>query len=324
MLALKRELIEEIYTMEMAIDAAEKSMVAEAEIPLRTNFDIPEKNGQVLYMPAYIKGEGVTGIKLISVYPDNDKKGIPVVPAQMILMDPETGEVMSIIDGTLLTQMRTAAIQGLATKLLSRENSKIGLVIGTGGQSLYQIEAMLTVRDLEKLYIYDLDIEKSKALEKTAKEKLSRFSTEIKAVEDIDSAISEADIITAVTTSKRPVFDGSKVKEGVHVNGVGAYTKEMIEVPGEYLKKTEKIFMDSENGVMSEAGDVLKAIEDGELKEENCYEIKDLIEGKAEGRKSDSEYTFFKTVGTAVLDVVTAWEIYKIADEKGVGEKVDI
>ncbi len=324
MLALKREVIEKIYTMEMGINAAEKSMVSDAEIPLRTNFDIPEKNGQVLYMPAYIKGEGVTGIKLISVYPDNDKKGIPVVPAQMVLMDPETGEVMSIIDGTLLTQIRTAAIQGLATKLLSREDSKIGLVIGTGGQSLYQIEAMLTVRNLEKLYIYDLDIEKSRNLQRTAKEKLSRFDTEILAVEDIDKAVSEADIITAVTTSKRPVFNGELVKSGVHVNGVGAYTKEMIEVPGEYLSKTEKVFMDSETGVMSEAGDVLEAIEKGQIKKENCYEIKDLIEGKVEGRKTDSEKTFFKTVGTAVLDVVTAWEIYKIAVEKGVGEKVDI
>lgn len=324
MLILNKEDIKKIYTMKDAIKAAEEAVKTEAETPLRTNFNIPEKNGQALYMPAYLKNKGITGIKIVSVYPDNQNKNKPVVPAQVILLNPETGETAAIIEGTYLTQIRTGAIQGYATKVLSRENSKVALIIGTGGQFLAQCEAMLTVRELEILYIYDIDIKKAEEAAKLAREEFEKFKANIKAVDKLDDIYGELDIITTVTTSKQYTFDGEKVKNGVHVNGVGAYTKEMKEIPPEYFKRVEKLFMDSEEGVLNEAGDVINAIESGVIDKGQCFEIRELAEQKQEGRKNDKENTVFKTTGTAVLDIVTAWDIYNKALEKNVGTEVNI
>lgn len=316
MIILNRSEIEKVYNMDMAIKSAEKSIITNAEIPLRINFDIPEKNGQVLYMPAYLKEQGITGLKIVSVFPDNSKVGLPVIPAQIILMNPDTGETMCMVDGTYVTQLRTAAIQGLATKLLSNKNSKYGLIIGAGGQSFFQAEAMARVRSLEVIYIFDNNIEKSKKIANLLKEELKDLNTEYIPISDINEVISKVDIITSVTTSKTPTFDGSKVKKGVHVNGVGSYTKEMIEVPSNYIEKVNKVFMDSEEGVMSEAGDVLEAINLGKLDTNSCFEIGEVIKGKVTGRDTADEYTFFKTVGTAVLDIVTGWDIFqKYQDE---------
>lgn len=324
MLILKKDDIEKIYNMEDAIYSAEKAIKTDAEIPLRINFDIPKKNGQALYMPACIKEKGITGLKIVSVYPDNQKRNKPVVPAQMILLDSETGEVAAIIDGTYLTQLRTAAIQGYATKLLSREDSNTALIIGTGGQSIYQIEAMIRVREIDKLYIFDIDYEKAKKTSKLAEEKFNDFKTKFIAIEKLDNIYDEIDILTTVTTSKKPTFDGEKVKDGIHVNGVGAYTEDMIEVPKEYLNRVETVFMDSEDGVLSEAGDVLEAIESGDIDKKSCKELKDLANDKTKGRESSKENTFFKTVGTAVLDLVTAWDIYQRALKENVGTEVEI
>lgn len=324
MLVLNKEDIKKVYTMEDAVKAAEEAVKTDAETPLRINFDMPEKNGQALYMPGYLKGQGITGIKIVSVFPDNSEKGVPVVPAQVLLLDPETGETAAIIDGTYLTQVRTGAIQGYATKVLSREDSKTALVIGTGGQFLSQSEAMLTVRDLETLYIFDINLEKAEAAAEKAREEFKRFDTEIKAVSSLDDIYDELDIITTVTTSKQYTFDGEKVKDGIHVNGVGAYTPEMMEIPPEYFKRTEELFMDNADGVLNEAGDVMRAIESGAIEKDSCFEIREIAEGKKKGRTDDKQNTVFKTVGAAVLDIVTAWDIYQKALEENVGTEVDI
>lgn len=321
--------IHSFFSMRNAIDADAEALSlyssGRADIPLRTNINIPEYNGQSLYMPGYVSGaDPALGIKIVSVYPDNITQKLPSVPATMVTLDAQTGIVNAILDGTYLTQLRTGAVQGAATELLSNENSKIALLIGTGGQGMAQLEAMLTVRNLDKVYVSDLDMDRAKAFCDNATLNFSEiFSTTFEPVSNPNTVIPNADIITSVTTSKRPTFDGSLVKKGIHVNGVGAYTPEMCEIPVALLKQADHIVFDTMDGVMAEAGDIIQPLKRGDIdKHAISGELGQVINQKITGRSATDDITFFKTVGTAALDVVVADRIVKMAEEKNIGTQL--
>lgn len=329
MLILTKQHIEQVFTMKDAIEADKEALrlytEGKCEVPLRVNIDIPKQQGQSLFMPAYVEGLDATGVKIVSVFPNNIKQGKPSVPAQMILLDGKTGEVCAIMDGTYLTQLRTGAVQGAATDILARANSKIAVLFGTGGQASAQLEAMLNVRDLEEVRVFDLDYERAKSFAAQMQQQFASFKTRIVAVEDGDAAIVDADIITAVTTSKRPVFNGNLVKKGTHINGVGAYTPQMQELPEIIVQRADKVVFDTTEGVLAEAGDVIIPMDKGIVsKQDFTGELGQVILGQAKGRENDEEITLFKTVGTAVLDVVTAQLIYEKAMQHGVGQQVEI
>ncbi|WP_088549931.1 ornithine cyclodeaminase family protein [Paenibacillus aquistagni] len=329
MLILTKQHIEQVFTMKDAIEADKEALrlytEGKCEVPLRVNIDIPKQQGQSLFMPAYVEGLDATGVKIVSVFPNNIKQGKPSVPAQMILLDGKTGEVCAIMDGTYLTQLRTGAVQGAATDILARADSKIAVLFGTGGQASAQLEAMLNVRDLEEVRVFDLDYERAKSFAAQMQQQFASFKTRIVAVEDGDAAIVDADIITAVTTSKRPVFNGNLVKKGTHINGVGAYTPQMQELPEIIVQRADKVVFDTTEGVLAEAGDVIIPMDKGIVsKQDFTGELGQVILGQAKGRENDEEITLFKTVGTAVLDVVTAQLIYEKAMQHGVGQQVEI
>ncbi|UTH02919.1 ornithine cyclodeaminase family protein [Macrococcoides canis] len=318
MINLTKEDVKACFTMREAIEADKEALAnyskGQAIVPLRTNIDVATRHGQALFMPGYVEGaEDALGIKIVSVYPDNIEKGLPSVPATMIVMDPETGMVNGIIDGTYLTQLRTGAVQGAATELLACKDAKIGALIGTGGQAESQLEAMLTVRDLEEVRIFDIDYERAQQF---AYEMEEKFHVKMIAVETSEACVTDADIITSVTTSKRATFDAQFVKRGAHINGVGAYTKEMCEIPREIIKAADVVIFDTTDGVMKEAGDFITPVEDGYIDETKYSgELGELINGDIKGRQSDEDITIFKTVGSAVLDVVTASKIIKRYNE---------
>lgn len=325
MLFLTREDIQKCFTMRDAIEADKKALLqytlGKVDVPLRTNINIKDFSGQSLYMPAYVGGEDkASGVKIVSVYPENINKNLPSVPATMIVLDPETGIVDAILDGTYLTQLRTGAVQGAATELLSREDSKIGALIGTGGQAESQLEAMLTVRDLEEIRIFDIDFNRACQFSNKMKEK---FNINIYAVESAKNCVEGADIITSVTTSKKPTFSHEWVKKGAHINGVGSYTKEMCEIPKEIIKKSEVIIFDTNNGVLQEAGDFIKPLEEKYISETHYTgELGELLDNRIKGRRDDNQITIFKTVGSAVLDVFVAGMIVKKAKEMKLGKKI--
>ncbi|WP_339318241.1 ornithine cyclodeaminase family protein [Paenibacillus sp. FSL R10-2734] len=329
MLILTKEDIQKVFTMKEAIDASKQALrlytEGECTVPLRVNIDVPKQQGQNLFMPAYIKEMDATGIKIVSVFPGNIELGKPSVPAQMILLDGKTGEVCAIMDGTFLTQLRTGAVQGAGTDILARKDAKIAVLFGTGGQAATQLEAMLTVRDLEEVRVLDINFDRAKAFAESMQQQFSSFNTRIVAASNGNEAIQDADIITAVTTSTRPVFDGSLVKKGAHVNGVGAYTPQMQELPEQIVQRADKIVFDTIEGVLAEAGDLLIPMEKGLVsKEDFTGELGQIILGQVQGRNSDKEITLFKTVGTAVLDVVTAQLIYQKALATNVGQHIEI
>ena len=325
---LKESHMKSVFTMKDAIAADKDALKAYSEgrsdIPLRVNINVPEHAGQSLYMPGYAADSKALGVKIVSVYPRNIDKGLTSVPATMVLVNAETGEVCSLMDGTFLTRMRTGAVSGAATDLLARKNSRVAALFGTGGQAATQLEAVLNVRDIELVKVYDKAQGRAVDFAAQMTEKFTgAFKAKIMAVGSSEEAVADADIVTAVTTSGAPVFDGRLLKKGAHVNGVGSYTPEMSEID-EYVVCHAKAYVDTRHGVLSECGNFIKPIEKGVYDAKKVAgELGELILGRTPGRASDEELTFFCTVGSAVLDVVTARRIYEKALEKGIGDTVE-
>lgn len=324
---LRENHIKDIFTMADAIQADKYALEIYskngASIPLRANINIPEHKGQALYMPGYASDSKALGIKIVSVYPENREKGIDSVPATMVLQNEETGEICSLMDGSFLTKMRTGAVSGAATDILARKNSKVFALFGTGGQAEAQLEAVLTVRDIELVKVYSPSEEKRNSFVKRMSELFSeKFSVKIEAATSSEEAIDDADIITVATTSKLPVFNGKLLKRGTHINGVGSYTPDMQEVD-EYVVCSSNVYVDTKDGVFSEAGDLIVPVTKGIYSFDRVIgELGEVILGKVEGRKNHEEITFFKSVGSSVLDIVTARRIYEKALEKNVGDIV--
>lgn len=324
MLFLKKEDIEKCFDMRAAMDASLEALKIYSEgratIPLRTNIPVPKAEGQSLYMPGYVEcdsGKDALGVKIVSVYPKNIEKNIPSVPATMVVLDAETGIVNAMLDGTYLTQLRTGAVQGAATELLAKKDATIGALIGTGGQAESQLWAMLTARDLTEVRIFDIDFERASVF---AKEMAEKFNVKTIPTQTAKECVEGADIITSVTTSKRPTFSSEWVKKGVHINGVGAYTHDMCEIPREIIKESDLIIFDTMDGVLQEAGDFMQPLEDGYVsKDKYAGELGELSLGKLQGREHDEDITIFKTVGSAVLDVYVAQKMVEQAKEKNIG-----
>ncbi len=328
MLLLDRNDIKSVFTMKDAIEASKLAFLifssGKCEIPLRTNIEVSKHDGVSLFMPGYVEDLNALGIKIVSVFPKNPDKGKSSVPSTMILIDGTDGEVCCILDGTYLTQLRTGAAAGAAIDLLSNVQSKIGALIGIGGQALSQLEAMLTVRVLSEVRIYNRNLQRANSFIKKAKEELNLSDTVLRAVESPDEAIIDADIITVVTTSKEPVFDGNKVKQGAHINGIGSFMPDMQELDETIINRADKIYFDSKEAVLAESGDFIKPLEKGIIKKDNFKgDLGLVVSGKLEGRCKANEITLFKSVGIAILDIVTANSIYKKALEENTGKIYD-
>lgn len=330
-LVLKESDISSIITMSDIISADREALSIysdnKSNIPLRTNIDVPEFKGQCLFMNGYAAPAKALGVKIVSVYPNNINKNLTSVPATMVLVNAETGFVNALIDGTYLTRLRTGAVSGLATEILARKDSKIFALFGTGGQAITQLEAVLTVRKIELVKVYDIAYERSVEFAKRMTDKYSKRFNNVKiiAVKTSDEAVEDADIITTVTTSKKPVFSINKVKKNVHINGVGSYTPDMSEVPEEILVQANKIYVDTKNGAINESGDIIQPIKKGLISADKINgELGEVINGKIKGRENDDEMTFFKTTGSAVLDLVAAQKIYELAKKNKIGKTIDL
>jgi ornithine cyclodeaminase len=323
-LILSKQDMQKILTVKDAISTVKQAYSiyssGKSIVPQRVNIDIPKYNGQSLFMPGYVEDLDIAGVKIVSVFPKNAEKGIASVLAKMVLINGETGEVCCMMDGTYLTQLRTGAASGAATDLLARTDAENMVLFGTGGQAAAQLESVLEVRNIRNVEVVGLNRDKALEFAKNMQKELESYGANISVCENVDTAVSGADVITVVTTSKKPVFDGRSVKKGTHINGVGSYTPEMQELDEYIVQKAGKVFVDSRDAVLSEAGDLIIPMEKGLIGIDRITgELGEVIAGRLPGRTDMDEITIFKTVGIAVTDIVTANSIYKKALEMGLG-----
>ena len=290
--------VKKTVSMSDAISAMREAFITlsnkMAIVPNRINLPIKDQNALHLSMPAYIKGGKYIMVKLVNVHYDNPKNNLPLINGLILMMDAKHGKPIALIDGKSVTALRTGASSGLATELLSKKDSNLAVVFGTGVQAYTQIEAIRSVRDIEKVKVIGRDIDK-------AQEFCNQFDQSVEI--GTKDCLIDADIICTATTSKTPLFEFGDLNPGVHINAVGAHQSTSRELPSELIQNG-KVFIDQLSPSKHEAGDILIPIEEGKYTWDKIEgELGELIDCKIEGRKNELEITIFNSIGNAIQDL---------------------
>lgn len=306
--------------MPAAIEAMRDAFAALAEgratVPLRLALETG--HGVSLFMPAHLTDPERVAAKVVSVNPGNAEVGLPAIHAVILALDPRTGRLLALMEGTWLTALRTGAVGGLAADLLARRDASTVALFGAGVQARTQLEAVRCVRDIREVRVVSRRGASADALVGELE------GLQASRVDDADEAVAGADIVIAATSSPTPVFDGSRIEPGTHVTGVGSYTTEMREVDTELVLRA-RVIVDQREAVLAEAGDIAGPIADGVVDESvMAAELGDVVLGRAPGRTSDDEVTFFKSVGNAVQDVAVAARVLEAADREDLGMVVEL
>jgi ornithine cyclodeaminase/alanine dehydrogenase len=319
---LSKSDVMKVLTMNDTIEILEKAFAdfasGNAVMPQRTPITSPNNNGLALFMPAYLKGMGAFGAKIVTVYKDNPAKyDLPNVMGTILLLDEKTGAPIAIMDGGFLTAMRTGGVAGLATKLLARKDAKVHVLFGTGGMAKTHAWAVDCVCKVEKLILVSIDSPEKK---ETFKKSLHEIvKSEIEIAKNPQDAVKQADILTLITSAKEPIINSNWINPGTHINGVGSHAPGMREIDTDTVVKS-KIVCDFVDACKSEAGDFLIPISEGKWSWDRVHaNLGDLILKKVSGRENESEITLFKSVGLAIQDISTALNVYNKAVENNVG-----
>lgn len=304
-----------------AVESAFREMAnGTAVLPLRTGIKPPD--GISLYMPAYLKEMGALGCKIVTVYKNNPSKfNLPTIFGKVLIQNPETGDVVCIMDGGYLTAVRTGAASGVAAKFLARDEKNMTAgIFGAGVQAKTQLWAVCSVRDITKAFIYDISDE---AVEKFISEMKQKLNIEIYKAKS-PAELLETDIICTATTCAKPLFDGTKLKNGTHINGVGSHSPDARELDTETIRRS-KFVGDSMEACFNEAGDIMIPVKENAITKEHFYaEIGEIITGRKKGRLNNEEITLFKSNGLAIQDVATGKLVYEKALKAGIGKQVEI
>ena len=288
----------------------------EAVVPDR--IAVSTEEGISLFMPGYLPREGHLAAKVVSVYAGNPSVGLPVIQGVVLVLDSHTGLPVALMNGAYLTALRTGAAGGLATELLAVEDASVLAVFGAGPQARTQIEAVRAVRPIREIRLVSRPTEGARILADELE------GVDVQVFEDPEKAVLGAQVIVTATDSRKPVFPGRAIGEGVHVNAIGAFTPEMAEVDGDLISRA-KVVVDLRATVMAEAGDLVQAIESGAFSLESIHaELGEVVNGERTGRESPREITLFKSVGNAAQDVAVAGRILDAAIEQDVGTLLEI
>lgn len=329
---LTRADVQQAISMREAIqvmkDAFAQLSNNETNVPLRLHIPLEQHNGIGLFMPAYLLKSQALAIKIVGVHYDNPKRGLPLIHAVVVALDAETGRTLALIEGSSLTGIRTAAGAGAATDFLARQDARIGVVFGAGVQGRTAIQAISAARNLDTIYLFGRTRAKAETVANDTRG-INGVPTDVRVMENtpeqVMDAVRQADIIYCATTSPTPLFDGSDVKPGTHVNAVGTFTHDKREVDTEFIRRCNKIVVDAYSGALAEAGDLLIPMEEGVISESAIYgELGEISSGKKAGRAAEGEITFFKSVGNAVQDAAIAQAILQRAEKLNLGMNVEL
>jgi len=292
-LFLGEEQVREHLRMTQLIPAMEKALIdfsaGRVTQPVRSVLPVNPPGGFLGLMPAFTP-DGL-GLKAVTFYPPNAQRGIPTHMATIFLVDPQTGTPLAIMDGRLITEMRTAAVSAAATKLLAPPDAKVLAILGSGIQARSHVDALRLVRQFEEIRVWSPTLEHAK-----------EFAEEIGATAmSAAEAARDADVIVTVTSSKTPVLKGDWLKAGCHVNAIGACRPDWRELDDEAMSNV--VFVDSREGAMKESGDVI--LSGGRI----YAELGEALTGKVPSRAKDT--TIFKSLGMAVEDIAAAKLVYR-------------
>ena len=281
---------------------------------------IPGGNGDrlLLYMPAFDRAGG-GAIKLVTIFPDNGEKGLPTIQAALVVFS-ESGTPVAVLDGAMVTRLRTSAASALASSYLSRADSEHLVVVGTGALAPYMALGHCTARPIRRVTVAGRHEERAKA---TAAEIRSLVGGEIEVsiASSLEKVAPIADIISCATSSAQPVLAGKWLRPGTFVDLVGGFSPHKREADDDAVVRS-RLFVDTYEGVLAEAGDLLQPLARGLIGRDRIEgELADLVSGRATGRRGADEIILFKSVGTAIEDLCAAMLIVAAAAEQGSEDK---
>ncbi len=342
---LRKDEIETLLDMQSVITAIEQAYAykqsGKAELfPLVCHI-FPEDSGEMDIKSGSVDGAGIFGMKLVSAFAHNPEKNLPKLMGTIVVFDRKTGVLKSIMDGALITNMRTGAAGAVGCKTLARKNSETVLMVGAGAQAYTLIAATLeAMEQIKRVLVYDpLSLENAKDFCRIFPEKVeksafsqydpncaallrSRSAIHIEPVEYIEQACRQADIILTATPSHEGIILADWVRPGTHLSCIGADMAGKQEVEEKLLAQA-RVFADDRVQVV-EVGECQKATRQGILLPENIHEIGDAILGKVDGRQSDTQVTLFDSTGIGLQDLIVAALVTERAQEMGLGTIVEI
>lgn len=328
MLILTRQDVELLLTMPDAIEVVAEGFrqlaAGTVEMPQRIATLVEPHHGIHLSMPAFVGGDSAQGepgtltIKVVTVYDDNRAKyDLPTIHAVLLLHDARTGKPLALMDAEHLTAMRTGAVSGVATRRMARPDAGVVTVFGAGVQAGPQLLAMAAVRPIRQAYVVALG-----ATHPFTERMAEQLGIPVTATDDVRAAVAAADIICTATNSPTPLFDGTWLRPGTHINAIGAYTKTMRELDTETVRRS-RVVVDRRQAAQVEAGDIVIPIQEGAIGPEHIQgELAEVVSGALAGRTNAEEITLFKSVGLALQDAVTAALVYRRAVAQGSGQEV--
>jgi ornithine cyclodeaminase len=285
------------------VEALRRAFSQGADAPVRHSHAVgPADSGNVLLlMPAWRAGEAI-GVKIVTVFPANQQRGVATVGASYLLLDGATGHPVAVLEGEALTLRRTGAASALASSYLSRPDSRVLLVVGAGHLAPYMAAAHCALRPIERVLVWGRRPGRAASLAA----QLRSAGVPAEPAAELHRAVSEADIVTCATTSTEPLVKAGAVRPGTHIDLVGGFTPHMREADDALVARAT-LFVDTFAGALKEAGDLLQPMDRGVIgRDAVVADLAMLVRGAHPGRTTPEEVTLFKSVGAALEDLAAA------------------
>jgi ornithine cyclodeaminase len=288
--------------------------------PLRQAVWLPEKRAALGLMPSYLGSPRSIGAKVVTFFPENRKTRFESHQGAVLLFDCENGQLLAMVDASSVTAIRTGAVSAAATKALARSDTPNLAILGSGAQASIHLEAMSAIRRLETVRVWSRSLDHAKRF--AERETLLR-GIPVEAVNRVEEAVADCQIICTTTASTSPILLGKWLKQGVHVNAIGASTPPFRELASDAVAKG-RLFVDRRESIINEAEDFRIPRKEGLIGDDHIIgELGEVLLGKVAGRTSDNDVTIFKSVGLSTEDLAAAQYIYGKASATGVGSLLE-
>ena len=325
MLVLSEQDVQGLVDLEELVPVLEQAHIqystGKVVMPVRLVAPLPQIQGRITSMPAYLDGDRSLGMKVVTYFPNDPKQQMPAILATVMLFSTDTGKMIAAMDGGYITAVRTACVSAIATRTLANPETPILGVLGAGVQARSHIRALTRIRKFSEIKLYDVSEAASQKLQAALQKEID---VELRVVQSAREAVQDSDVLVTVTTAKEPILKSDWLKPGVHINAVGSHRPDLREIDGATLAGAT-IVVDSREAIMAECGDILLAIQEKAITADSLHaEIGEVLAGLKSGRTSPDETTIYKAVGIAIQDVATADFIYRRALERNVGTAIEV
>ena len=324
-LILSRSDIAQLLPMRECIDVMADALSAltrgDAILPLRQVLRLPDGKSAFAVMPAYLGQPKAVGAKVITVFPDNHGTSFDSHQGAVLLFEAEHGSLAAVMDASSITAIRTAAVSGLATRLLARDDATELAILGTGVQARTHLQAVLAVRRVHRVRVWSRS---RKAVHAFADGESRRQDVQVEPASSARAAVEGADIVCTVTASREPVLAGEWLGNGAHVNAVGASLPFARELDSAAIARS-RLYVDRRESALNEAGDFLIPRREGAVGDDHIVgELGEVLLGRVPGRRTGEEVTVFKSLGLAVEDVAAAAYVYERATMEKRGTRAEL